>query len=144
MRGRTKTAPILLAAASDPIESDALLEHAHVQALLEAACLTGLPAALVYFALSRGGTLVFNLALNSSLEEGLAGLARAQAIVLAASYIATNKAGLLRIDIATTVLTMIIITNYTIVVAIVEFCCWWIYCTRVFCFIQKTIHHPLS
>lgn len=51
-----------LAATSDAVQTDSFLEHAHPQALLEAARLTGLPSTLVNLTVVRCGTGVLDVA----------------------------------------------------------------------------------
>lgn len=94
---RTQTSSVLLATTSNSIEAHALLKHAHVEAFLETTRLARLSSSLVNFTLSSSWTGVFYLALNGSFEEGFTGLARAEAVVFSASYIAANKASLLSI-----------------------------------------------
>lgn len=62
---------------------------------MEATRLAGFAAPLVDFALTGRRTRVLDLALDRSLEEGFAGFAGAQAIVLTTGYITTYKTGLL-------------------------------------------------
>ena len=54
--------PVLLPPPADPVQSDALLEHPHPEALLEATRLAGLATPLVDLAVVGGGAGVLDVA----------------------------------------------------------------------------------
>ena len=59
---RFAVSSILLATASDSVQSDAFLQHAHAKTLLKSACLTGLSSSLVDLAFALSRTRVFDVA----------------------------------------------------------------------------------
>lgn len=73
-----------------------LLDHANHQALLESAELATVSPAFVYRASLLGQAHVFGALLHGPLEEALAALARAHAIVLTGRSIAAHGAELAR------------------------------------------------
>ena len=82
-------------AAAPPLEAvraDDLLDHADGEALLEAAELAAVPPPLVHRAVLVRQADVLGVLLDGALEEALAALARAHAVVLARRIVAAHRA----------------------------------------------------
>jgi len=60
-----------LPTSSDSIQSDAFLQHAHADALLEAASLTGLPPAFIDLAVVGSRTIVFDVSWKKEEEHNV-------------------------------------------------------------------------
>ena len=80
------------ASAFETVGSHNLLDHAHGQALLESAELAPVPPPLVHGAVLVGQADVLGVLLHRPLEESLAALTGAHAVVLAGRVVAAHSA----------------------------------------------------